>query len=1193
MAAAVAALALLALALATAMIATDWGARLAWQTATRLTHGRLSGELVGGTLSRGLRLDDVRFRDDTLSIRIDRVETRWRWSLAPLALDVEWLRIGMFELTPGAKRPAPPALPERLTLPLRVAVRRATVDDIVILGAGGATHLRDIALQASSDGRRHRLSLEHAATPLGTATAALTLDGQRPFALDGKASLRGQFAERRFLADAEFSGTLETFGIRIDAAADALKGNAAVDATPFSALPFRRLQVALDHLDPHAWRADWPRADARLQASLVPSGSGDSFAVAGPVALANGRPGALGKGLLPLVFARADVVLAAQRLRLSALRVRLTGAAAVNGSGEIVEHAGQADYAFAGSIAHFDPAPFLPRLAGKKAARTVSADISGDLEASGSLHPLPSATVRFAVRDSRYGAWPMSGAGVVSVEGRRLRQSDARLEVAGNRASIAGSFGAPSDVLHVDLDAPALDRLGFGLSGAAKLNGKLGGSLVRPTIDASYRAERLAYGAVRIGALAGEAHVHGWPGGAERAQERLAIHVAARDAQGGGLAFSRIDAAADGSFAAHTLRIDAAADVRGKPLSLHLAAAGGLHEQAQGLAWDGVLRTLESRGLLPVSLASPLTLAVAPAALDVGAGRLTAGHAVLDLEALHWDEHLIRSEGRIAGLDLGELLAWRQRLTGARAGIDTDLVLDADWNITLGAAASGFVEVVRRGGDVALPGDGKLGLQRLSLRAELEPEQIRLDAEADARRIGTARGQVRMAWLHAGERLAIGGDSALSGKIAAALPRLQQLAALAGPRIALEGGAALDVALGGTLGHPALSGSATADGLALTLYDQGVRLHDGSARLRMDGDVIELQRLEFHGAAGTLRAAGRLPLDMKNGVLSASIVADQLQLLSGPAQQLTVTGRADAANPGGDLRIDGRFVVDHARFTAPPKPAPKLGDDVIIVRDGQATAAPADPLARRRAAGPFAPRLNVDVDLGDDFIFEGSGANLRLAGDLKLRSDPGEAPQVFGTVRVAKGSYEAFGTQLDIERGLITFHGPANNPSLNILAMRRNQDVPAGVQVTGSVTRPEVEVVSEPSLPKDEQISWLVFGHGTSSASGQASAQKAVSSAALGLLGKVGGAPLAKAFGLSTLSLGESTAGLEGVPVVSLGKSISDRLSVGYEQSLAGAQGVLMLTYDLARSWSVVARGGSVAGLELLYSKRFDSLRQP
>ena len=67
-------------------------------------------------------------------------------------------------------------------------------------------------------------------------------------------------------------------------------------------------------------------------------------------------------------------------------------------------------------------------------------------------------------------------------------------------------------------------------------------------------------------------------------------------------------------------------------------------------------------------------------------------------------------------------------------------------------------------------------------------------------------------------------------------------------------------------------------------------------------------------------------------------------------------------------------------------------------------------------------------------------------------SAPNLPLRAVGNVRVTQGStYTAFGRKLNIENGFFTFNGPVANPGINILAMRRNQQVEAGVQVTGTV----------------------------------------------------------------------------------------------------------------------------------------------
>jgi translocation and assembly module TamB len=57
--------------------------------------------------------------------------------------------------------------------------------------------------------------------------------------------------------------------------------------------------------------------------------------------------------------------------------------------------------------------------------------------------------------------------------------------------------------------------------------------------------------------------------------------------------------------------------------------------------------------------------------------------------------------------------------------------------------------------------------------------------------------------------------------------------------------------------------------------------------------------------------------------------------------------------------------------------------------------------------------------------------------------------------------------------------------------------------------------------------------------------------------------------------------------VVSLGKVISERITVGYEQSLSTADSIVKLTWQFSRRWSVVARGGTINGASVLFNKRW------
>ena len=77
------------------------------------------------------------------------------------------------------------------------------------------------------------------------------------------------------------------------------------------------------------------------------------------------------------------------------------------------------------------------------------------------------------------------------------------------------------------------------------------------------------------------------------------------------------------------------------------------------------------------------------------------------------------------------------------------------------------------------------------------------------------------------------------------------------------------------------------------------------------------------------------------------------------------------------------------------------------------------------------------------------------------------------------GTYYAFGQKLVIDRGRLIFDGPLDNPGLDIVALRKNLAVEAGVAVSGTVKVPIIQLTSNPPVPDNEKLSWLVLGHGS------------------------------------------------------------------------------------------------------------------
>ncbi|MCG5075335.1 translocation/assembly module TamB domain-containing protein [Paraburkholderia tagetis] len=837
-----------------------------------------------------------------------------------------------------------------------------------------------------------------------------------------------------------------------------------------------------------------------------------------------------------------------------------------------------------------------PRKSAPKApARRIVARVNGTLNASGMLAPTFTTKAQFKLGPSVYDNLPLSGEGLVQLAGSRILPSRANLSVAGNTVDLQGSFGVRGDRLRFRVDAPQLDRLGFGVAGQLAASGDLTGTFAHPDVTLDYKAANVVIGENRVGHAEGRAEAHDGANGA------LAFSADASGIAVAGVDITTLSARLSGTRAKHALTASAKGKVQGQPIDFAVAANGKLSDTREGTRWDGTLTQLENRGVPGVKLEAPVTVSAGPGKVTLGAARIAAIGASLDLKSFDLDHGRIRSAGTLTNVSVARIMQLRQQFTGVPSTLKSDLVFDGDWDFSIGQSASGYVQVKRRSGDITTEigrGLASLGISDLNARAAFSGgNRLTLTARAKASRVGVLDIDANTTLVPRDGMLTVADEAPLGGTIKANVPSLKTTGGLLGPSYLLDGHLALDLALGGTVAKPNLTGSLVGDGISATVVDQGLELKDGVIRIALSKNLVDFQQVEFHGAtSGTLRATGRVALDNAEPDLTANIIADKLELFASPDRKLSLSGSASIANGGhlGGMQIDGKFTVDRARFDMPESAAPALGDDVVIVRpDGTTTGGTPPPIeetASKKPAPRFAPRSNIAISLGRDFRFHGQGADLGLAGTITVTSAPDVPLRAVGNVRVTEGStYTAFGTKLNIENGFFTFNGPVGNPGINILAMKRNQQVEAGVQVTGTIQAPVAKLVSEPNVPDSDKLSWLLFGHGTDQ--GNNVGQQNAMTTALALLGSAQGKRIAQSIGLDEFSIGRSEVGLTDPEVVMLSKVLTERVVLGYEQGLQSAANAIKLTLNLTRYWSVAAYGGTFYGADVLYTRRFDRIK--
>ncbi|MGB3706273.1 MAG: translocation/assembly module TamB domain-containing protein [Castellaniella sp.] len=842
------------------------------------------------------------------------------------------------------------------------------------------------------------------------------------------------------------------------------------------------------------------------------------------------------------------------------------------------------------SVRDLRPAPWLPSDLGASLLN-LQGELRARLDAGQRLHDL-GLNLAFD-GPNRWNGQPLSG---------KIRLD--RLSRAGGVLFDANAAG-PVDVL--GLQASGLD-----------MDVRLGPDHIRAGGEASADTSRLTLQA-RLPALA--ALWPGLPGGAE-----LDFDVA------GPLTGHQ------GHLKAHYTPPDARAGVPGQaPMSLDLAFGGGW-TQAQG--WRGQIGTLraEHAGLVLDSRAAvPLALdaeggwqvgqAVLGLALD-GEPLLSLRHQASAGGAGHWE-----TRGGIDPLTLTpdritRVQTWLDRAEARPGGVRTELSEQArrsrldvslDWNLKFDGALAGDLHLVRRDGDLIVPGDVpiQLGLQdaRLDIAIRRIGEGLsRADADLQ---VGTRKmGRMRLRAdtpIHATPAggLALRPQDERHVRFEAESQDLAWLNLLLGGEVEVGGTLQADVQ-GRSLpnGRWTLSGPVRGDGLRLLIADQGVRLLDGTLQARFDGTQVLLEHLRFPAVRRVTPKEWRTATwvaenpDAQNGALDLSGAWDLLESqgrVNIAFRRYPILQRSDRyAMISGDLQIEatlpeihlgGKITADAGWFDLDMLNAiPSLDSDVVILKPGARDVAPP-------ASPPMDLRADLTVDLGPRFYLTGFGLDSGLIGSMNLRMQAGRLTAL-GQLRTRGGAINTYGQHLQLRRGTITFQGDVANPVLDIQALRTDVAVQAGVRVAGTARRPRIDLMSIPEVSETEKLSWLLLGHGPDQGGADMSLLFSVGSSFLS-----GGEPFYKRFGLDELSMRSGELGSTGsiLPVESVvsgldtgasaieqrfvlaGKTLTDDLRLSLEQAMAQTGTVARLSYRLMRGLQAEVTTGTVSGLALVY----------
>ena len=1194
----------------------------------QMSEGAVTADGIEGSLLNEVRIRHLKVRTGDFSVEAENLVLRWQ-PAALLRRELHLNRASASVIRYQSLSTAPSEQPASLALPLDISIAALEINRLEI---GNLPAVENLKLGYSGGRNHHDIRLLQTQSEGWAIDGSLQIHAQSPFPIEGQIqAMRGTTA-LAMQAKAGISGTLEALKIKLSGGGRGASIESSAVLRPYAPQPLERLDAQARELDLSAWHGGWPRTRLKVQ---VTAHSIDQM-LTGTLHAENSASGTLNSGRLPIsaVDARFSGNEKAWKLQNIDMKVsgggRIAGSAAVDQdagsmsiqlhgidtagldsrlraikvsgtakiSGNTVAQSATAQIDGAGvqlqfsakhsgdvltieraqlkagagvaeikghlglqSAQAFDFSGTLSRLDPSKLAAVPSATLNGRMAAKGKLHPEWQAQVDIDLVDNRLRNLPFNAGAAFTTRKSHWFDGTAQLAIGRNRLELNGGYGKPKDQLHWVIQAEDLRALDPALGGRISAKGTVTGATGGPALDFTVEGRQLVAGNQQLAGLEAQGTL---AAGLDGPLRILATATGLRIAE------TRIDAlrlAGNGTRAQHVIEGTAqGADADGT-----LRATGGMDGQGR---WIGSIDQLELKRPWPVRLSAPARITAGRELLVIEQLRATLLDGEFGPATLRAEKGRINTTGAFRGIAAGRLLPRNSGL------IDAGLRLGGQWMLALEDSWTGKASLHRESGDLSLAGEPAvpLALRKTALNINAADSGIELVLDIDSSAMGTASAQLQTRLIRKDGVWMLPGEAPLSGNMNLDFRSMAWLRALMPGLDRIDGRMAARIRADGTVVTPRFSGTITGDQLQLRAVGPGLDLRDGRLRATLDDTQFRLDEFELKAGKGRITANGTA--DLTGGLRSVDLTAraEHAQILLAPQWSAIIDGAGRLGFRDRRITLEGKFGLDEGRYDLGTRRKPTLGEDVIVRTGKKET-------AEKPAALPV--QLDINIDLHDKLTVRGNGLDALLGGSLRITTR-GPALSAVGDVRTVRGYYTVFGQRLEIERGTVAFAGPLTDPGLDLRAIRKFQTVEVGVEVTGSLQRPTVKLVSIPDMSDTDRLGWLALGRDPA---GSDRAQLAVLQAAVLSLTGSGGKPvqkqIAEGVGLDEIGFAGGENGALGV--VALGKKLTDQLSIRLEQTLGGTAGSLLrMDYMLSERWRLRGTAGAENAGDILFTLRFD-----
>ena len=749
----------------------------------------------------------------------------------------------------------------------------------------------------------------------------------------------------------------------------------------------------------------------------------------------------------------------------------------------------------------------------------------------------------------------------LSTEGLNIRHAD-------NTVSVQGSLEQQWNLI-VKADIPALGQTLPGAKGALNGEFRITGSQLQPELNGELSANKLKWQQYQLEQLSTTAKV--WFDSSNTIN--TSINLDASNALLQQQQLQKLQLTLDGNEHQHTLTLM----LDSKQHQANLELSGAL-EQRQ--LWQGQLRSAQLNSLLGSwQLAQPAKM------------QFNVSNSQFDLAAHCWQQQasniclskpLTASNKQLnAAIDVTQFdLAALAQLIPGQFVISGQANASVTANWQQGQLPQATLTISSEKGELTQQQELPLVLrwQQLSLNSKLADDNLQSSLNLALSDETTLEAIANISALQSDDRQ-------LKGNIKLNRFALNLLQPLLGEFSELQGELSSDLALAGDLEQPIVNGLLDITDVRVKGRQAPVDIDDADIRLTLSGQQAELTGL-VTTTRGEIKLSGEANWQqLTDWHARVKITGDELRLQVPQARlsvapDLTLKATPQLTSLSGTVTVP----VANINIDSLPQNAVELSNDLVLLDSDL------KPIPQEEKA-VFAFETDLNVVLGNRVRLSAMGLKALLKGKLRVRQQPGSPLMLNGDVTLQDGTFRAYGQDLLIRTGKMNFNGPADQPFLNIEAIRNpdnmEDDVVAGIRVTGPADEPNVTIFSEPSKAQANALSYLIMGRDIDSSGGNTG--NAVTTSLLGMtlassnkaVGEIG-----EAFGLQDLTL--DTAGSGDNSQVTVSGYLSRDLQLKYGYGIFNAVGEFTLRYRLMRRLYLEAVSGLDNAVDLLYKFEFD-----